>query len=43
VFSVLLGKDDFVNGVINPKVEVPKLNKKGEPDGTRTMPRRSRF
>ena len=32
-------KEDFLNGVINPKVEAPKYNKKGEQDGTVTMPR----
>jgi hypothetical protein len=32
-------KEDFLNGVINPRVEVPKFNKDGEPDGTKTMPR----
>jgi hypothetical protein len=34
-----LTKDDFTNGVINPRVEVPKFNKKGKPDGTQMAPR----
>jgi hypothetical protein len=29
-----LGKDDFLNSTINPRVRVPKFNKKGMPDGT---------
>jgi Family of unknown function (DUF5906) len=33
-----LTKDDFTNGVINPRVEVPKFNKKGKPDGTQMAP-----
>jgi hypothetical protein len=33
-----LSKDDFINGVINPKVEVPKFDKAGKPDGTKMTP-----
>jgi len=34
-----LTKDDFINGVINPKVAMPKFDKAGKPDGTKMTPR----
>jgi hypothetical protein len=34
-----LSKDDFINGVRNPPVQVPKLDKAGKPDGTKMEPR----
>ncbi len=34
-----LTKDDFINGVVNPRVDVPKFNDTGKPDGTKPTPR----
>ena len=34
-----LSKDDFINGVRNPEVEVPKFDKDGKPNGTKMTPR----
>ena len=36
-----LSKEDFVNGVINPRASVPKFNSKGERDGEKMEPRGS--
>ena len=34
-----LSKEDFINGVRNPLVQVPKFDKAGKPDGTKMEPR----
>ena len=34
-----LSKDDFVNGVVNPRVDVTKFNQNGKEDGTKPTPR----
>jgi Family of unknown function (DUF5906) len=34
-----LSKDDFINGVVNPRVDVPKFDNNGKPDGTKPAPR----
>jgi Family of unknown function (DUF5906) len=34
-----LSKEDFINGVRNPEVEVPKFDKDGKPNGTKMTPR----
>ena len=34
-----LSKDDFINGVVNPRVDVPKFNQNGKEDGTKPTPR----
>jgi len=34
-----ISKDDFINGVRNPLVEVPKFDKAGKTDGTKMEPR----
>ena len=34
-----LSKDDFINGVVNPRVDVPKFDQSGKPDGTKPTPR----
>jgi hypothetical protein len=37
--SHFLSKDDFINGVINPRAEVPKFDKDGKKGGTKMAPR----
>lgn len=34
-----LSKDDFINGVVNPRVDVPKFEQNGEQNGTKPVPR----
>ncbi|SHG24163.1 primase-helicase family protein [Bradyrhizobium erythrophlei] len=34
-----LSKDDFINGVVNPRVHVPKFDQDGKQDGTKPAPR----
>jgi hypothetical protein len=34
-----LTKEDFINGVVNPRVDVPKFNNTGKADGTKPTPR----
>jgi hypothetical protein len=34
-----LSKDDFINGVVNPRVDVPKFDQDGKQDGTKPAPR----
>jgi Family of unknown function (DUF5906) len=34
-----LSKDDFINGVVNPRVDVPKFGQDGKEDGTKSLPR----